>query len=742
MARRAPLGEGDPTGAPPGSGAVGDAPPTAGPATAAGTVHGREVDTGSAPQPAARRAAPDVAVLVTRRQAAIGVAVLAVLSAVLAVVAARVLYPLYSPNLDDVVYVAQAKLLAAGHLTIPAADAAFFQPYLSGIRGDRVVFIYSPMWAGVLAASQLAFGTTLVALPVVAASGVAATYAFGRELFPDRDRLVPLLATALFALSPMAVLLSATYLSYHVGAVIAIVAGWLLLRGLRTGSRWSFAGAGAAFGASFFGRPFDTVLLALPFAVYAVVLHRRRLRALAAPATWLVLGAVPFLVLTAAVNAHLMGSPLSFPQNVAGSYNRFGFGPRKGFAYGPSDVGSAQVFTLGRSLHVLWLNLVRSPRWVFGSLASVLAAGYAVVRWRRDPRTWLLVALVAVFPLGYVFWWGSYNATITYGITRQLGPFYYHPSLAPLTLLAACGLVGALRGRRPATVGAVAVAGVALVAAGMVAPLRESRASRDRRRADEAMVLRAVPERDALVFLPGTRLLIPFPTLANDPGRTGERLYAVDRDAENLELMDRYPRREPWVVHSAFPAGANIFEADERFSVHPLTVRSTGTLTRAATLTVRTLQPYALAYVRAGREVRSVVLPPAPRGRYRLTVTLSAPGRGAGAAAATDSTSPAARPGDGSAEVGPDGVVRMNLTVPEAPRHATMAFGVGFGSTPDLGSANRFEYRYAYRTAGDGTMTVVQLARPYHQIVFPGHAPVWVSQEVDDVVRLDGRGRR
>lgn len=669
----------------------------------------------------------------TARRAAVVVGGLALVSAVLAVVVARVLYPMYSPNLDDVVYVEQARLLAHGRLTLPASDATFFQPYLSGIHGGRIVFIYSPMWAAVLAASQLASGTTLWALPAVAAGGVAAMYAFGRELF--EDRLVPLVATALFALSPMVVLLSATYLSYQVGAVLALVAGWLLLRGLRTGSRVSYAAAGAVFGTSFFGRPFDTLLFALPLVVYALVAHRRRLRSLLAPAGWLVLGALPLLVLTAVLNTHLMGGPLSFPQNVAGSFNRFGFGPRKGFAVKASDVSAQHVFTLGRSLHVLWLNLVRSPRWVFGSVLSTAAAVYAVIRWRRDPRTWLLVALGAVFPLGYVFWWGSYNATVIYRITEQLGPFYYHPSLAAVVLLASRGFVTALRGRRVATVAAVGVVGAALVGAGMITPLRESRGVTSRRRAQEAMVLGAVPARDALVFLPGSVLLVPFPTLTNElPDRGGARVFALDRDAENFELMDRYPGREPWVVHSAFAAGANIFTAEELLSVHPLRTSSTPTWARSATLSVRTLHRYAVAYVRAGRQTRSVVLPPSPDGRYRVSVSFSAPGGRPGAAAA----GPGGPTGGGSATIGPDGVVRLDLTVPAARRYGTMAFGVGFGPSPDLRRAARYEYRYGYRARGDGLMTVIDLPRPYQQIVFPGYAPSWIAAQVHEVVRLDG----
>lgn len=696
----------------------------AGPATREGTdpTHSLPADPGDP-------AEPGDAGGISRRRAGIAVAGLALASAVLAVVAARVLYPMFSPDLDDVAYFNQAGLLAHGRLTLPASDATFFRPYLTGISGDRIVFVYTPLWAGILAASRLAFGTPLAALPAVAAAGVATMYAFGRELFRE-SRLIPLVAAGIFALSPMAALLSGTYLSYHVGAVIALAAGWLLLRGLRTRGRWSLAGAGAAFAAAFFGRPYDAILLALPFAVYAILIHRRRWRDLVAPTGWLVAGALPLLAVTFVVNAHLMGSPWSFPQNVAGSYNRFGFGPRRLFVESAADVSAEQVFTLGRSVHATWINLLWSPRWVFGSVISMAAAAFAAVRWRRDGRAWLLVALATIYPLGYLFWWGSYNATVTYRITRQLGPFYYHPALAAVALLAAWGLVTLLQQRPAVVVAAVAALGTVLVAVGVVGPLRDTFVMRDLRRSQEAMVLGPVPDHDALVFLPGAWLLNPFPTLANPPGRTGPRVFAIDRADVNLELMDRYPGRDPWVVHSAYPADANIFEVPEAFTVHHLRVRSASTLVRSATLTVRTLHPHAMAYARSGRHTRWVSLPPAPGGRHRVAVTFRAPpGTASGAGHEV---------GDGRAVVDPDGTVHLELTVPVAPGHATMAFGVGFGPTTDLGTAARFEYRYAYRARGDGTMTYVDFARPYRQVVFPGHDPSWISQQLGDVVRLEG----
>src|ERR1700738_3099375 len=72
---------------------------------------------------------------------------LAVVAFVMAVVIAKQLFPLYTRNPDDVAYVVQSRLVEQGKLTLPAkTQGRFFRPALSGPRGDKVLFVYTPEW--------------------------------------------------------------------------------------------------------------------------------------------------------------------------------------------------------------------------------------------------------------------------------------------------------------------------------------------------------------------------------------------------------------------------------------------------------------------------------------------------------------------------------------------------------------------------------------------------------------------
>ena len=114
-------------------------------------------------------------------------AVVAVLSAIVAVVISRTLFPAGSPNLDEVAYQAQANALVDGRLTLPTEEfVPSFRPYLSGIDGDAVVFKYQPLWPALMAASQWSTGSTLPLRALLAALGVVACAAFANELFGSR----------------------------------------------------------------------------------------------------------------------------------------------------------------------------------------------------------------------------------------------------------------------------------------------------------------------------------------------------------------------------------------------------------------------------------------------------------------------------------------------------------------------------------------------------------------------------
>ena len=85
-------------------------------------------------------------------------------------------FPLYSGNKDEPVYIMQAKTLVDGHVTLPTegGQTKFIRPWLTGIRNGRIFFVFPAGWPAFLAASQLLFGTMRIGLALLCAATVIA----------------------------------------------------------------------------------------------------------------------------------------------------------------------------------------------------------------------------------------------------------------------------------------------------------------------------------------------------------------------------------------------------------------------------------------------------------------------------------------------------------------------------------------------------------------------------------------
>jgi hypothetical protein len=495
------------------------------------------------------------------------------------------------------------------------------------------------------------------------------------------------------------------------------VSGWLLLRGLRTRGKWTLVAAGAAIGAAFFARPFDSLLVAVPFGTYVVYTRRRDLRSLLRPTGWVMVCVLPLLVLTAAVNQHLMGSPTSFPQNVAGSLNKFGFGDRLGIHDAQVGNFTPVHFTLAKSWDALSNDVQLLPRWMFGSYLGVAFALFAVVRRPRDPRIWLLFSLVAVFPLGYLLWWGNYSATFIHHLTRGLGPFYYYPAIAPLALLAGAGVVAfasrlASTGTRGVVAGtsAVMLVAVALTGVEVRADLHDATNVRAAERAALAPT-RPVP-RNSLLFLEQTQLGNPLPQLVNQPDLRNSPLYATDHLDRNMDLINLYPGKDLYALRYIWDYGADVFKVGPRPNLVHLTRRSFATITETLTFVNPGLKPYVIAYAQEGDRIEARVLDAAssPDRRYTVRWTIAAPG----------------------APVGSADTFTLSPT-------SAGAYTLGFATskTSQLSGADRYELKWSFRAPASGPARLVEPPVPFRLLQFPDGRSTDAEEQVEPVLTRD-----
>ncbi len=244
------------------------------------------------------------------------------------------------PHLEDeVAYLYQAKVFAAGHIVapIPEPRRAYWQPFVvdysaSGHRFGK----YTPGYPAVLGAG-IALGQPWIMNALLAALTVALVYRLGGEVF-NRD--VGLLAALLVTFSPMALLLNATLMAHTTAlfyCVLFMFACWRMEQG-RAALRWGLV-AGVAAGLLAITRPLPALALTLPFALYS---GGRILARLLAPGPFrrrwpaaarvlsplLLLAGVTLLIAlaTPAFNYAATGNPRQNLYELVWSYDRVGFG--------------------------------------------------------------------------------------------------------------------------------------------------------------------------------------------------------------------------------------------------------------------------------------------------------------------------------------------------------------------------------------------------------------------------------
>ncbi len=347
---------------------------------------------------------------------------------------------------DEQVYVLQARTLAIGRLaTSVALPRAAFNMWFVDDRWARFG-IFPPGWPALLAA-----GVRLHAVPWVNPLLHAATAScVAVAAWRLGGRRSGLLAAAVYALSPQALLLASSLMSHALvafgAAVVALVCVHL---SLGTVKRWHLVAAGAALGITELTRPLCAVAVGSGLAVFATrALLRRQLRL--RDALLVVLPLVLSTALLFAYNAALTGSPLRFPQdayfdghlppadvakfNYHPGCNDLGFGPGHGCEYtianATHDLRNALSNT-GDNLFA-WLLLAGG-----GPLAAVALVLAMRDRAHRFDRLLLLTPAVAAVLLYTLYWYAG----------TCYGARFYHAGLPALAIVASLGLASLGRAR-------------------------------------------------------------------------------------------------------------------------------------------------------------------------------------------------------------------------------------------------------------------------------------------------------
>jgi len=343
--------------------------------------------------------------------------------------------------MDEFAYSLQARTFASGHLTeaVRLPRAAFAMWFVD----DRVrtFSVFPPGWPAVLSLGYL-LGIASWVNPLLHGGTVLL---IARAARVTAGRFAGVLAAALYALSPQALLLGATFMSH---TVVAFAAALVLAVGLNfiaedePAPRLAVFGVvGGTVGLAAATRPLCALtLLALAAGFAFVAWRRRRVRLADGVAFGLPLLAV--VLLLGLYNAHLTGGMLRFPQNAffdahAGPVdlplfayhqgcNDLGFGRGHGCeanSAGPHSVANA--FSNFGDNFTAWFWLAGG-----GPVAFALAVFALTGRHERAGQGLVFAALPLTFVLYGLYWYAG----------TAYGARFYHVALPSLLLLAALAL--------------------------------------------------------------------------------------------------------------------------------------------------------------------------------------------------------------------------------------------------------------------------------------------------------------
>jgi len=318
--------------------------------------------------------------------------------------------------IDEIIQVFQARLLAAGHLWVPAAPHQEFFSSLHLVEQQGRVYGQFPMGGPAMLALGSLAGAEWLVDPFFAALTVLAFGALLGRIEPRGG--IRLGALLLFALSPFAAFMSGSHMN-HVTALFWITLGLLGLAGAVSDEGGRFrhgllAGLGFGFAATI--RPVDAMAFAAPAGLWLLVraVRQRRVAALLGSG----LGITLPIVLLAWTNLHTTGAPFRFGYSVLwGKAHDLGF---HATPWGP-------VHTPARGLELVNLYFLRLQTYFLEAAAPALipmTVALALTRRLRGFDRYLLAASLLLIGLYAAYWHDGF----------YLGPRFMYPLLPLLAL--------------------------------------------------------------------------------------------------------------------------------------------------------------------------------------------------------------------------------------------------------------------------------------------------------------------
>lgn len=331
---------------------------------------------------------------------------------------------------DEVAYLMQAKTYASGRLySAPAPEPALFEQFLFMVHGGKWFSVFPPGWPAVLAIGAAA-GLPWLVNPVLAGAVVLIAH----RVFADwLDSDHALLATVLFASSPLLLIISATYMAHTWSLLCALMAVMAATRMVRAKSGGWAALSALAVGMLFSTRPAEGVVVGTALGLWVVSKLKGRFSArIVLPAACCgLLATAPFFANNLLLTGELTRDPIQlyFDETFYPGSNTLGFGADKGNfgwgndvlpGHGPLEAAISANFNL--TLWDLELNA-----WSFGSLLFI-AVGAAMCIRHRKYDLWFGVVTGTIL-VASLYWYSG----------ADVGPRYWFQCLPAFVIFSIVG---------------------------------------------------------------------------------------------------------------------------------------------------------------------------------------------------------------------------------------------------------------------------------------------------------------
>lgn len=324
-------------------------------------------------------------------------------------------------SIDEMAQLWHARLLLAGHLSIPTEpDPAFFSA-MNVIDAGGKWYSQFPIGGPLVLAAGLALGAVWLVNPLLIAFTVRNVYRFAQRAYGEPFARG---ATLLLLVAPFFIFMGASEQNHVPALALATLAmaalpAWAGATTRRTGFVQA-AIIGLSLGGMAAVRPLDALAVAVACGAYQLSILVRAKRRWAEIAVQCIAGTVPVAVLLWA-NAHTTGAPLRFGYEVM-------WGANHGLGFHASPFGAAH--TPRRALVLASLYLMKLDLYLFEWPIPALVAPILALAVLRRPSTWdaLLCTIIVTILVAYALYWHN---------GHFLGPRFLYTAVPAFVLLAA-----------------------------------------------------------------------------------------------------------------------------------------------------------------------------------------------------------------------------------------------------------------------------------------------------------------